>query len=366
MRILLVNEASGVQGYLAAGLRALGHEVVHAMPHGRSRQGRGADVHLGVEGEGIAAAAARLVRPPLRLARLGRFDVVHHVLGITAFTSRVLRNRDLSTIARSGALVSYTGLGCDEIALLRVRDPAQARRSPCAGCEAHDAIGHICRAEILARRPATAQVASHVDVCVTPMFDYDHAGAFFPRATQVRIPLPVDLATIAPAPARHEGTLRIVHAPTRRGFKGSDVILEAMSRVMARRTDATFTVVEGLRHAQYLTVMRDADILVDQVHAYGAGMAALEALAQGKVVVSGNAPEMQAYFAWGAENPIVDASADPAVLATRIAALLDDRSRVAALAAAGRAFIARRHAADVVAAAHVAAWDEARHRRGAA
>lgn len=354
MRILLVNEASGVQAALARGLRALGHEVVHALPHGVPLQQRRADVMLGVEGSGPLRAVQRMVAAPLRLRRLGRFDVVHHVLGITAFVSRAQRHADLKRFRAHGTLVSYTGLGCDEIALLRVR-PGTPARSPCAGCEALDAIGHICRAQILSQRDTTAAKAPLVDVCVTPMPDYEHAAAFFPQADHVRIPLPVDVP--ATPRARRAGPLRLVHAPSRRGFKGTDVVLAAIEMLRARGMAAEFTVLEHLPHAEFLARLADADILVDQVHSYGAGMAALEGLAAGKVVISGNAPEMQAYFPWGLENPIVDASADAATLAARIGALLDAPEEVAARATAGPAFVRRRHGADVVAAAHLAAWE---------
>lgn len=360
MRILLVNEASGVQASLARGLRALGHEVVHALPHGAARQQRRADVLLGVEGSGVLAAARRLVAPPLRLRQLGHFDVVHFVLGVTALVSRVQRHRDLPRFRRQGALLSYTGLGCDEIALLRVR-PGTPSRSPCAGCEAHDAIGQICRSGILAQRPRTASVAGLIDVCVTPMPDYDHAAAFFPSALHARIPLPVGIPA-EPAP-RRDGPLRVVHAPSRRGFKGTAIVLAAIERVRARGLDPHFTVLENLPHGEFLERLADADVLIDQVHSFGAGMAALEALAGGKIVISGNAPETRAYFSWGEENPIIDAVADPDRLADHIAQLLSmSPAAIAAMAAAGASYVRRRHDETTVAAAYLDAWQQARAR----
>ena len=360
MRILLVNEASGVQSSLAAGLRELGHEVVHAVPHGVSRQLRRADVMLGVEGSGPLKAIERMIAAPMRLRRLGHFDVVHFVLGITALASRWQRHRDLPRFLRQHALISYTGLGCDEIALLRVREGVQAR-SPCAGCEALDDIGAICRSQILSRRPATALVATAVDVCITPMPDYDHAAAFFPNARAFRIPLPVRVPK--PSAARRDGLLRLANAPSRRGFKGTDVILAAIKILRASRDDFEFNILENLPHDKFLKRLADADMLIDQVHSFGAGMAALEALAQGKVVVSGNAQEMRAYFAWGAENPIVDASAEPVTLAARIAALLDDPLQLAARADDGVSYIRRRHDAVVVASQYVEAWSMPRPAR---
>jgi hypothetical protein len=360
VRILLVNEASGVQGYLAGALREHGHDVTHVLPNGQTLQGRKADVLLGVEGGGALNAVRRLWRGPAELRRLGRFDVVHFVLGITALSSRLQRHTDLAHFQRDGALISYTGLGCDEISLLRVRSGAP-ERSPCPGCEAFDAIGKICAPEILSQRPQTARVSRYVDLCVTPMPDYAHASLFFPRAVHVRIPLPVDSSL--PSKPRRPGPIRVVHAPSRRGFKGTDVILKAIELLASTRSDFVFSVLENLSHAAFLAALADADVLIDQVHSFGAGMAALEALGSGKVVISGNAREMRAYFPWGDENPIVDASADPAMLASRVSSLLDRPAELASLAEAGVAFVQRRHESRIVAAQYIDSWSRVTPRR---
>ncbi len=353
VRILLVNEASGVQSYLARGLRSLDHEVVHATPYGVSRQSRSVDVHLGVEGSGPLKAVERMWRSPRRLKQLGRFDVVHFVLGITAYASRWQRHSDLKGFQRVDSLISYTGLGCDEISLLRVRE-GDPERSPCASCQALDAIGAICQPRILSQRQRTSQFAPYVNVCVSPMPDYDHASAFFPNASFTRIPLPVDVPDIAHA--RRPGKLRLVHAPSRRGFKGTDVIVTAIELLRASRDDFEFSILENLTHEQFLHRLLDADVLIDQVHSFGAGMAALEALAQGKVVVSGNAPATRAYFSWGDENPILDASADPVLLARQLATVLDAPDLVPHRIAEGMAYVKRRHDSVVVARQYVDAW----------
>jgi hypothetical protein len=359
VRVLLVNEASGVQAALATGLRALGHEVVHAMSSGTSQQARNADVYLGVEGASRIHAARRMVQSRLRLQRLGAFDVVHYVLGLSAYASRLQRHRDLPRFRAAGSVISYTGLGCDEISLLRVRAP-QPMRSPCVGCEAHDAIGAVCEGAILGQRHRTAGVAAYVDLCVTPMPDYQHAEDFFSHAATARIPLPV---VLPPAlTARDPGPIRIVHAPSRRGFKGTDIILAAVAHARAIRPDVEFQLLEHLPHTEFLHRLQGCDILIDQVHSYGAGMAALEALALGKVVISGNAQSTIDYFNWGRENPIIDASADPAALSATILALVSNPAHLDALGAAGRAYVARRHEASVVADAYAQAWYAVRER----
>lgn len=359
MRILLVNEASGVHRNLKRGLEALGHEAVHALSAGRALQGRPADAFLGVEGSGIAAAVRRHVRGPLALARLGRFDVANFVLGLTAMSGRLLRYRDLAPLRASGVLLSHYAVGCDEPGLVRLAAPGR-RELPCGSCLAQDAMGAHCDAEILGRRPAAAPYARLFARSAVSMPDYAHAPDFFPEARASRIPLPVDAADIAWAPANPRGArARIAHTPTRSGFKGTERVRAAIALLAARRDDFEYLELRDLPYAAYLDAVRASDVLVDQTFSESPGMAALESLAMGKVVVSGYGAAAREWF--GA-SPIVDADPDPATLADRIAGALDARERWASWSEEGRAFVARVHDPVVVAERFVAHWGVHRSR----
>jgi Glycosyl transferases group 1 len=341
VKILLINEASGVHHYLKQGLQQLGHEVIHAMPSGATQQGRPADYFFGAEGAGWLPRLKRHVLPLWRLRRFRDVEVVNFVLGISAFVGRGIKYRDLGLLERWGTKLSYLGTGCDEVALLRVR-PGPGELA-CRSCQAHDALGRSCEAAILSWRTAAADYARLFSYTVSPCVEYDHAHGFFPSATHRRIPLPINVDAIEFVPARAQGTPVIVHSPTRRGFKGTHAIIQAVEILRQRRAQFEFDIVENLPHREYLERMGRADIVIDQAYTESAGVAALENLAMGKIVVSGNGPAAREYFAFGKDSPIVDAPSEPHQLADVVQALLGEQGDFQRRAEAGRRFVATYH-----------------------
>jgi glycosyltransferase involved in cell wall biosynthesis len=90
-------------------------------------------------------------------------------------------------------------------------------------------------------------------------------------------------------------------------------------------------------------VIGDADIVIDQLRIGLYGVAAAEALAAGRLVVSyvGSALRARVRSLTGREVPIIEA--DPDSLADVLTDLLSDRAAAAELASAGPAFVAELH-----------------------
>jgi len=79
--------------------------------------------------------------------------------------------------------------------------------------------------------------------------------------------------------------LRIVHAPSHRRVKGTDLILDACARLKDRGYEFELLLVEGLSHAEARKVYESADVLVDQLFAGWYGGLAVELMALGKPVL---------------------------------------------------------------------------------
>ena len=79
--------------------------------------------------------------------------------------------------------------------------------------------------------------------------------------------------------------LRIVHAPSHRKVKGTDLILEACSRLKGRGYEFELLLVEGLSNADARKVYESADVLIDQLFAGWYGGLAVELMALGKPVL---------------------------------------------------------------------------------
>ncbi|WP_157630875.1 hypothetical protein [Kribbella catacumbae] len=134
----------------------------------------------------------------------------------------------------------------------------------------------------------------------------------------------------------------VVHVPSSAQLKGSDRIDEVLT-ALADRGVVEYRRISGVTHDRMPAVIGDADIVVDQLRIGLYGVAAAEALAAGRLVVSyvGSAVRDRMRSLAGREVPIVEA--DPDSLGAVITDLLSDRTAAAEQAAAGPAFVAELH-----------------------
>lgn len=80
--------------------------------------------------------------------------------------------------------------------------------------------------------------------------------------------------------------IRIVHCPTNRALKGTDVLIRAVRALVAKGLPVELVIVEGKTNAETLAEKAKADVVFDQL-AYGYGCNAVEAWGMGVPVVAG-------------------------------------------------------------------------------
>jgi hypothetical protein len=353
MKVLLIGEASGVHRNLKLGLSQLGVDCLLAMQTSTSWEWY--DETFAPDLPGVLGGIARNVSPYLKIAQLDWFDVANYVNTITAVNGTHTKYLDIPLIRRKVRLMSYYALGCDQIGLIR-RNP-NLPYSPCAGClDSKDMLSRDCELHLnTIYVKSEERVRKYFDFGACSMVEYSHVERIF-GSHYGRIQLPVDASVIPFAGAKADRITRIIHTPTRRGFKGSDVVLQAMEKLSERRSDFEFRVVEGLAYADYLAAVQNSDIVIDQVHSQSSGMNSLEMLAAGKIVFSGATELGTSFFPFGAQSPAFDASPNAQVLALSLSAALDRKDEFPALAQAGRQFVLDYHDPVLVARLFVDAW----------
>lgn len=77
---------------------------------------------------------------------------------------------------------------------------------------------------------------------------------------------------------RKTNKVHIVHAPSHRAAKGTDVIVETLNKMQANGHPIEFTLIENVAHTDIGELLLDADLLIDQLHAGWYGGIAVEAL----------------------------------------------------------------------------------------
>ena len=154
------------------------------------------------------------------------------------------------------------------------------------------------------------------------------------------VPLRVDIQQFTPEyPEEHPEKIRIVHAPSKRGIKGTQSILEAFDRLKEKYQNLEFVLVEGKTQAEAFEIYKTADIIVDQVFVGTYGVFSIECMAMGKPVVCYIDPRM--WKSYPAELPVV--SADKDEVERRIEELILDGKRRRELGMAGRSFVETYH-----------------------
>lgn len=80
--------------------------------------------------------------------------------------------------------------------------------------------------------------------------------------------------------------LRIGHAPTHRGVKGSDLIMSAVQNLIKDGYQFEFILIEGVSNQQAKEIYSTIDVLVDQLYVGWYGGVAVEVMALGKPVLA--------------------------------------------------------------------------------
>jgi len=265
---------------------------------------------------GYLASAAR---------HLGRWDVYHFHFGRTLVPPH---NPDLPLVKAMGGRVVFHYHGCD--IRNRAHMLATHARATCTECDPFCIPARQQRVLASARRFADAQLVSTPDLLES-----------VPEAEHV--PVAAELSDYPCAPPRGAPRL-VVHAPTNRLIKGTRYVEQAFEALEPRFPDVRFVIAESLPWRDLVTLLAQADVVVDQLFMGWYGMVAVEAMALGKPVLCFIRDDFEPRLH---DCPIVRCTLED--LTERLAWALGDGDREA-LGGRGRDYVEREHAAPVVAA----------------
>ena len=83
----------------------------------------------------------------------------------------------------------------------------------------------------------------------------------------------------------NDSEVMVVHAPNHRGYKGTEFIIEAVEALQAEGYRIKFVLIEKMKNTEVLEVLKQADILVEQI-INGYALNAMEGMASGAAVLS--------------------------------------------------------------------------------
>jgi glycosyltransferase involved in cell wall biosynthesis len=155
------------------------------------------------------------------------------------------------------------------------------------------------------------------------------------------IPLAIDLELFSYNTYPENTKTVIMHAPTSRGFKGTDYIVKAIDKLKVEGFDICFNLVENITHAELKEEYKKCDIFIDQIMGGWYGTAAIEAMAIGRPVICSLRKSYFEYIEFGEKIPIIHA--DPDCIYESIKHLLVNKSRLPQIGIDSRKFVEEIH-----------------------
>jgi hypothetical protein len=273
---------------------------------------------------------------------LARFDVFHFNWGssLLDYPRWGLGHLDLPLLKRLGKRVVVTFQGSDARNIERATAAFPVPRT-----EARQAAAHLLGGDA-ERQHRVENVARWADAVyvLNPDLCRDVPEAeLLPYAS-------VDVRAIEPIEPQDSRPLRVGHAPTHRGLKGTRYVIAACELLRDRGLSIELDLIEGVPHREVLDRLRRLDVFVDQLLLGWYGAAAVEAMALGLPVLCHlNEDDLANAVPWRDTIPIVRTS--PATLARDLERLACDPAARRRHAAEGRRFVEERHDPARVAAA---------------
>lgn len=299
MKILLIGEYSGVHCTLAEGLRELGHQVT-VISDGDTWKDYPRDIDLTRKGR--VAYLWKLIR---LLPRMRGFDIVQLInpMFVDLKGERVFPLYNY--LRKHNKKVVLSALGDDyyyyfinkTLKPMRYSDcnnGAEERYTPYAKAKLDNWVG-------TARECLNRHIARTCDAIIAGTYEYwlpynlssDCGEDGKPIRERLHlVPFPFKLPEENSLAPSEKLRVFIGISSTRSEYKGTDIMLRAAKDVMAKHPDRMeLTVVENIPYKEYMNMMDNSDVMLDQLYSYGPGMNALLTLSKGIITLTGGEPE---------------------------------------------------------------------------
>ncbi len=353
MRILLLGDYSNVHNTLGQGLRKLGHEVVVAS-NGDGWKNYPRDVDMRRRSLSPVDSMAFMLRTLKQFRQFRGFDVVQVInpvfLDLCAgrippFFNYLKRNNGKVVMGAFG-MDHYYVKACLDFRTFRYSDFNMGDSERLSDTNEafkrdwlHGPKGRLNR-----------RMVGEVDAVVAGLYEYyvsyrAHCPEAAGKLHFIPFPIVPQAALASPYDASRPLRIFIGIQRSRSAYKGTDLMLRAARRAVARYADVCqLEVAENVPFETYTGMLNAAHVQLDQLYSYTPAMNALEAMARGTIVVGGAEPEHYALMDEPQLRPMINVEPTEESVYTALCDLIEHRAeRVPQMQADCLAFIARHH-----------------------
>ncbi len=354
MNILLLGEYSNLFNNLAEGLRRLGHSVM-LVSDGDGWKNYYRDININPASNNKFIRTAERYYLEFKAAHsLKGFDIVQ-VINPLVFSRFGPETMLYEKLKKQNGSIFLSAVGDDYFYWEAFRKE-KFRYSPHAGNLVDSKLDKsVWESPKLKRRNewflenAKAIIASMADYYIP----YKDLGC---NLEYIPFPIVIDKLQYEPFEVSEKLTLFHGIQSHRRGFKGTDTILEALEILKGKYPDdIEFQTVADLPFNVYIKSYQKAHILIDQLNIYSPAMNALSAMAIGKVVAGGFSKECQEI-----NNcfppPMIPVEPDLDIVVERLANAIEHKDSLRELSKRGRDFVMSNHDCKLVAEKYIECW----------
>lgn len=369
MKILLLGDYSNVHATLALGLRALGHKVTLASD-GDTWKNYPRDIDLKRPSLGKLPSIVYFLRLLRTFRQFKNYDVVQLInpcfLPLKAERIRpfyhFLRRHNRKVFLGAFGMDHYwveAGLDCKTFRYSDFNIGNKVRKSVDNEIWIRDWLYGE-------KGKLNKEIAENCDGIVSGLYEYD--AAYRPHfGDKVRfIPFPIRLDnemaignSCSTKIFTSESKVRffIGIQKHRHAYKGTDVMLRALERLKANySTEVEYVKAENVPFAKYVQLLASSDVLLDQLYSYTPAMNALQAMAQGLVVVGGGEPENYEILGEPELRPIINVLPSQESVYEQLEWLVLNKGKISTLSLQSRKYIEKHHEYIKVAQRYLEFW----------
>ena len=364
MKILFVGDASNMHNCLSQALRDLGHTAVVAS-NGSHWMDTGRDINL-ERGPG-KMGALRYVLDVLRaLPKMRGFDVVETCGSIFLDLKPSKVRRVFDWLKQHNRLMVMSALGTDYVYYHACHDGntyrysdfmVGDRPSPYALSNEYQAK-HEDNWKLPLMRKHSEHILNNIDGAVSCLWEYHECYKPLLGNRLAYGGIPIDTKSISPhildkEPEKVKFFIGIQR--DRNILKGTDQLLEAAQRIVDRYPNqCELEVVENVPYEEYVQLLSQSHVLLDQLYSYTPATNALLAMARGLVAVSGAEPEYYDLIGEHDNQPIINVS--PLIegdIDAKLEWLVQNKQLLPDLSRHSREFVEKHNDSHVVAQRHL-------------
>ena len=366
MKILLLGEYSRLHLTLMENLKLKGHEVL-LVSDGDGYKNYYRDIDISRRGTSFSQALKDTIRIVRIVKSFKGFDVVQLIN--PCFTTLNIRvNRYLCNyLIKYNKKVFLGAFGVDYFWLKAAKDKQLFRYS-----EFH--IGakdiYIDYAQALAERWTSSPyqalntyIAKRSNGIVACLYEYYIAYYKDFQSKLKYIPLPIDLKGLSFQPIMKvpESVVFFIGIDKdRTEFKGTNLLLKMLNALQQKyANEVKILVAESVSYSKYIEMLRESHVVLDQIYSYSPSVNPLQAMALGKVVVSGGEPEVYELLEDDLEvRPIHNVLPTEESIFAVLSNIVENKHLLPEWSLQSRKFVERYHDVDMVSKQYLEFWNK--------